>query len=65
MRTDDFAWGNGVASMVFDAASDAPVRLVGLSGRGMAETGIDVLDFSSDCGIKRLSYFDVLLYGDT
>ncbi|MGE4713294.1 hypothetical protein ACEWGC_03605 [Bifidobacterium breve] len=46
--------------MVFDAASDAPVRLVGLSGRGMAETGIDVLDFSSDCGIKRLSYFDVL-----
>lgn len=36
-----FAWGNGVVSMVFDAAGDAPVRLVGLSGRGMVEAGMD------------------------
>ncbi|MEE0653919.1 MAG: glycoside hydrolase family 36 protein [Bifidobacterium criceti] len=30
-----FVWGNGVVSMVFEASVDAPVRLVGLSGRGM------------------------------
>ncbi|MDE5641314.1 MAG: hypothetical protein K2I40_06410, partial [Bifidobacterium castoris] len=30
-----FVWGNGVVTMVFEASDDAPVRLVGLSGRGM------------------------------
>lgn len=28
-------WGNGVVTLVFDVRDDAPVRLVGMSGRGM------------------------------
>ena len=31
-----FTWGNGVVTMCFEAGPDRPVRLVGLSGRGMA-----------------------------
>lgn len=29
------AWGNGVVSMLFDTAGDAPVRLCNVTGRGM------------------------------
>lgn len=36
-----FSWGNGVVSMVFDTAGDEPVRLSGLSGRGMDAAGVD------------------------
>lgn len=28
-------WGNGVVTLVFDVRDDAPVQLVGMSGRGM------------------------------
>lgn len=31
-----FTWGNGVVSMTFETAEDKPVRLSGLTGRGMA-----------------------------
>ncbi|WP_236036959.1 glycoside hydrolase family 36 protein [Bifidobacterium simiiventris] len=30
-----FAWGNGVVTMTFETGGDKPVRLSGLSGRGM------------------------------
>lgn len=30
-------WGNGVVSMTFETAGDVPVRLSGLTGRGMVE----------------------------
>lgn len=43
-----FVWGNGVISLAFVATSDAPVRLVGASGRGMPalaeETTVDQRD---------------------
>ena len=34
-----FTWGNGVVSMAFATAADEPVRLVGVTGRGMAASG--------------------------
>ncbi|NEG70504.1 glycoside hydrolase family 36 protein [Bifidobacterium choloepi] len=37
-----FQWGNGVVSMVFETTPDAPVRLIGLSGRGMAPATVDI-----------------------
>ncbi|PAU68789.1 glycoside hydrolase family 36 protein [Bifidobacterium criceti] len=37
-----FVWGNGVVSMVFEASVDAPVRLVGLSGRGMRTADVNI-----------------------
>ena len=36
-----FSWGNGVVRMVFATAADAPVKLVGLSGRGMTPADAD------------------------
>ena len=34
-----FAWGNGVVTLTFGAYSNSPVRLLGLSGRGMRKSG--------------------------
>lgn len=37
-----FVWGNGVITMVFEASDDAPVRLAGLSGRGMSPVDANI-----------------------
>ncbi|KFI64257.1 glycoside hydrolase family 36 protein [Bifidobacterium cuniculi] len=36
------AWGNGVVTCVFEVHDDAPVTLVGLSGRGMMPARVDI-----------------------
>lgn len=35
------SWGNGVISMVFSVSGDSPVRLIGLSGRGMNKATVN------------------------
>lgn len=58
-----FAWGNGVVTLTFGAYSNSPVRLLGLSGRGMRKSGptqrrarpiVELLDPSSGTNDNRL-----------
>lgn len=41
-ENDRILWTNGTLTMVFDTSGNAPVRLVGLAGRGMEPIDVDV-----------------------
>ncbi|RSX53365.1 alpha-galactosidase [Bifidobacterium dolichotidis] len=45
-----FTWGNGIVSMTFQTTDDGPVRLLGLSGRGMADAA-DLITESAPSGV--------------
>ena len=50
-------WGNGVVTLVFDVRDDAPVRLVGMSGRGMraADANVSLLHISEPTRLRRIA----------